>query len=130
MFNLVAIMGRLTADPELKKTSNGNSVLSFNVACERNIADKNGQRETDFFKVTAWRNTAEFISRYFSKGQMIAIEGTLQNRSYEDREGNRRTITEIIANRVHFTGSKQDNPTRQTDEPDFEEIDDSEDLPF
>ena len=110
MLNIVVIMGRLTADPELKTTNSGNSVTSFTVAVDRNFA-KDGNRETDFINVVAWRSTAEFICKYFRKGQMIAINGSLQQRSYEDKNGNKRTAYEVVAQQVSFCGGKQDKPS-------------------
>lgn len=110
MLNIVVIMGRLTADPELKTTNSGNTLTSFAVAVERSFA-KGGNRETDFINVVAWRSTAEFICKYFRKGQMIAINGSLQQRNYEDRDGNKRTAYEVVAQQVSFCGGKQDKPS-------------------
>lgn len=106
--NHITIMGRLTADPEVKSTQSGISVVSINVAVERDYADKETKkRETDFIHVTAWRNTADFIGKYFSKGRMILVEGSLQQRNFEDKQGNKRTSYEVLAEKVHFTGESK-----------------------
>ena len=106
MLNCAIIMGRLTADPELRTTGNGISVTSFSVAVDRNYQRQGQERQTDFINVVAWRQTAEFVSRYFRKGQMIAVQGSIQTRNYEDRNGNKRTAVEIVADNVSFCGSK------------------------
>ena len=147
MLNVAIIMGRLTAAPELRTTASGLSVTSFSVAVDRNY--KAGEeRQTDFINVVAWRQTAEFVSRYFQKGSMIAVRGRIQQRNYEDKNGNKRTAFEIVADEVSFCGSKAETGTggaRQGDQParvqpaasfatggadDFEEIPISDDLPF
>lgn len=104
MLNKVILMGRLTADPELKQTQGGVLVTSFYLATERNYAPKGEQRQADFIPIVAWRQKAEFISRYFAKGHMIAIEGSIQTRKYEDGSGNRRTAFEVVADQVYFAG--------------------------
>lgn len=109
MLNCAVIMGRLTADPELRTTNNGISVCSFSVAVDRSYARANGERQTDFINVVAWRQTAEFVSRYFRKGQMIAVQGSIQTRRYQDRQGNNRTAFEIVADNVSFCGSKNES---------------------
>ena len=145
MFNLVVLSGRLTADPELKTTPNGVSVCSFSIAVERRY--KQGEeRQADFINIVAWKNTAEFVSKYFSKGSMIGIEGAIQTRKYQDKDGNNRTAFEVVANNVQFVESKrsQDNgdsnplPSPENDPltqfadnlAGFEEISGDEDLPF
>lgn len=143
MLNCVTLMGRLTADPEVRTTTTGKSVCSFSIAVERSFARAGEQRQTDFINIVAWENQANFISRYFSKGSMIAIQGSIQTRSYEDKNGNKRTAFEVIAREVSFCGSKAESgsaapavapgqvPAYQTAAPsDFEEIEDDEDLPF
>lgn len=139
MINNVVLMGRLTADPELKTTPNGTSVTSFSIAVERNYAPKGQERETDFINVVAWRQTAEFVCRYFDKGQMIAVEGSIQTRKYQDKNGNNRVAVEVVANQVSFCGSKNEGGgTRQQNEAnpldvdtdDFEDLPDDDDLPF
>lgn len=99
-------MGRLTAAPELKTTQSGLSVVSFTVACERDFGS--GEKQTDFIDVTAWRGTAEFVSKYFRKGSMIVLSGRLQSRRWEDRDGNKRTSWEILADSVYFGESRRD----------------------
>lgn len=150
MLNRVIMMGRLTADPELKQTPNGVSVTTFSIAVERNYAGKGEERQTDFFNCVAWRGNAEFISRYFNKGKMIVVEGTLQNRSYTDKNQNKRQATEILVEQPYFAGDTgaqkpQQQPAAQTyNTPtptapvsynsgsfqDFQEIGDEDDLPF
>lgn len=128
-------MGRLTADPELRYTQSNIPVTSFSIACDRNFKN-NGQKETDFFDIVAWRSTAEFITRYFAKGSMIAIEGRLQARKYTDRNNNNRVAVKIVADNVYFGDSKKDNSNgdgnmpRGDFIPDFAEINDDGDLPF
>lgn len=114
MLNCAIIMGRLTADPELRTTNNGTSVTSFTVAVDRNFARPGEDRQADFINVVAWRQSAEFVSRYFHKGSMIAVQGSIQTRSYEDKNGNRRTAVEIVADRVSFCGSKTESNTGTT----------------
>ena len=107
MLNTAIIMGRLTADPELRTTPNGLSVTSFTVAVDRNY--KSGdERQTDFISVVAWRGTADFVTRFFKKGQMIAVQGSLQVRNYEDKNGNKRTAYDVVADNVSFCGSKNE----------------------
>lgn len=108
MLNKAIIMGRLVRDPDIRTTQSGLSVCSFSVAVDRDIVDKStNQRETDFINVTAWRNTADFVGKYFSKGSLIVVEGRIQVRSYTDKENNKRIATEIVANSVYFGGSKK-----------------------
>ena len=133
MFNLVVLSGRLTHDPELKSTPNGVSVTSFNIAVDRRY--KQGEdKQTDFFTVVGWRNTAEFICKNFSKGSMIGIEGSIQTRKYQDKEGNSKTAFEVIANNVQFMEAKKSEAPRSSSPTigDFEEItiDDGTVLPF
>ena len=105
-------MGRLTEAPELKTTNSGVAVTSFSIAVERNYAPKGQERETDFIRITAWRQTAEFVCKYFTKGSMIAVQGSIQTRNYEDRNGNKRTAYEVVANTVSFCGSKAETGTK------------------
>ena len=128
MLNHIVIMGRLTADPELKRTPNNVAVTTFTLAVERDFKTQDGSKETDFFSIVAWRNLAEVVSKYFSKGRMAAVEGRLQTRKYQDKDGNNRTVTEILADNVYFGDSK--NST--SNEPVFAEMDedDSDGLPF
>lgn len=107
MFNLVVLTGRLTADPELKTTNSGLSVTSFSVAVDRRY--KSGEeRQTDFINIVAWRQQAEFVAKYFKKGNLIGIEGSIQTRKYTDKNGNNRTAFEVVANNVQFVESKRD----------------------
>lgn len=108
MFNLVVLTGRLTADPELKTTPSGVSVMSFTIAVQRSY--KSGEEPiTDFIYIQAWRHTAEFIAKYFQKGSMIGIEGSIQTRRYTDKDGNNRTAFDVVANNVQFVESKRNN---------------------
>ncbi len=109
MLNKVIIMGRITRDLELKQTPQGTSVLSFTVAVDRNFVKQGEERQTDFINCVAWRQTAEFISRFFGKGRMIAIEGSLRVRNYEDSNGNKRTATEVYVDNASFTGEPRQN---------------------
>ncbi len=104
--NNIKITGRLTADPELKTTPNGTSVTSFSVAVDRSYKGPDGEKLTDFFNVVAWRSTAEFICKYFSKGRLILIDGEMQSSKYTDKDGNNRIAWELLANKVEFMGDK------------------------
>ena len=139
MLNRVIITGRLTKDPELKRTGSGTAVTSFTVACERDFKDQNGKKETDFLDVVVWRNTAEFVSKYFGKGRMITVEGRLQIRNWKDQSGNDRRSAEIVAENVYFGDSKQSEgyaernevPDVPAAEPEFAEIKEEDgELPF
>ena len=148
MYNKAIIMGRLTADPELRQTPNGHSVTSFSVAVDRPFTGKDGTKEVDFLEVVAWRGTAEFICKWFKKGNPILVDGSIQTRQYTDKNGNDRRTHEIVADSVSFTGSKMNEvsdlePKPQTqktedtadfaeieDDGDFAEIEDDGDLPF
>ena len=100
-------MGRLTRDPELRRTGSGTSVTSFSLACDRDFKSQSGEKETDFIEVVAWKNTAEFVSKYFSKGRMAVVEGRLQIRDWTDKAGNKRTTAEVVADNVYFADSKR-----------------------
>lgn len=147
--NSVCLMGRLTGDPELKTTQSGISVTSFSVAVDRAYRSKDQERQTDFINCVAWRQTAEFISRYFRKGQRIALQGSLQSRSYTANDGSKRTVYEVVIDNAFFCESKGGNaggaPSYDSQIPqhtearpafstantgDFEEILTDEDLPF
>lgn len=142
MFNLVILTGRLTRDPELKTTTNGVTVTSFTIAVDRRYNATHGDRETDFINIVAWRGTAEFVTKYFKKGEMIGIEGSIQVRNYTDKEGNNRRAVEVVANNVQFVESKRSgNTDAQTDDAtasfsnasdaDFDAVDGGmEDFPF
>lgn len=107
MLNVVAIMGRLVADPELRTTTQGNSVCSFRIACDRSYVQQGQERQADFIDIVAWRQQADFVSKYFQKGSMIAIDGSLQTRNYQDKNGNSRTAVEVVANNISFAGAKR-----------------------
>lgn len=108
MLNSVCLMGRLGSDPELRHTQTGIAVTSFSIAVDRTYQPKGSEKQTDWINVVAWRNTAEFICRYFNKGSMLALNGAIQTRQYNDKEGNRRTAFEVVAENVFFCGSKRD----------------------
>ena len=140
MLNSIIIMGRLTADPELRTTSSGLSVTSFSVAVDRNFVRAGEEKKTDFLNVVAWRQQADFVTRYFRKGSMIAVQGTLQTRNYEDKSGNKRVAYEIVAEQVSFCGSKSESGSYSGDNNassynnstvnDFSAVVDDDDLPF
>lgn len=141
MLNVVALMGRLTYEPELRTTPSGSSVINFQIACDRNYQTQGQERQADFIDCQAWRKTAEFIDRYFHKGDMIAIDGRIETNNYTDKNGNKRKAVTVIVVNASFCGSKQDGkpnldipdePEKQSyNNDDFEEIlDDDDDLPF
>lgn len=108
MLNKIILMGRLTRDPELRRTQSGTAVTSFSIACDRDFKSQSGEKETDFIDVVAWRSTAEFVSKYFAKGRMAVVEGRLQMRDWTDKEGNKRTTAEVVADNVYFGDSRRD----------------------
>lgn len=109
MLNRTIIMGRLTRDPELRRTQTGTPVASFSLAVDRDFKDRTtGEKTTDFIDIVAWRQTAEFVSRYFTKGRLAVVEGRLQSRSYEDKNGNKRKAIEVVADNVYFADSRKD----------------------
>ena len=149
MLNVAVIMGRLVADPELRHTSGDIAVTSFTVAVDRSYVKAGTDRQADFIDVVAWRSTAEFVCKYFHKGQQIAVQGSIQTRSYTDKDGNKRKAYEVVADNVFFAESKNggaapashyDNQVPQYSEPqpafstassgDFEEIVSDDELPF
>ena len=151
MLNVVAIMGRLVADPELKTTSAGINVCTFRIACDRSFAQQGQQRQADFIDVVAWRHNADFLCKHFAKGGMVAVQGRLQTRQYQDRNGNKRTAVEVVADSLSFAGSSKKPGGQAMDEggeappsnyrdpapaysqgdaDDFAVIDDNDDLPF
>ena len=110
MLNHITIMGRLTRDPELRRTGSGVAVASFSVAVDRDFGrNENGEKETDFIDCVAWRNTAEFVSKYATKGRMVVVSGRLQIRSWTDKDGNKRRTAEVVADNVYFGDSRRDN---------------------
>ena len=156
MLNVVALMGRLVADPELRHTPNGVATCTFRIAVDRSFVRAGEERKADFIDIVVWRQTAEFVCKYFHKGKLIAVDGSIQTRTYEDKTGNKRYAFEVVANNVHFTGEKSGSTGGQggygapapTQAPaarpapaepvsyaagsadDFAVIDDNEDLPF
>ena len=154
MLNVVSLLGRLVADPELRRTPNGVSVTTFTLAVDRNFVKAGSERQTDFIDIVAWRNTAEFVCKYFQKGSMMAVQVSIQTRTYEDKEGNKRKAFEILADNVFFAGSKNTstshaNTNAENGEPqpgsaaaptapvfsqgsteEFAVVTDNEDLPF
>ena len=134
MFNLVVLTGRLTADPELKTTQSGISVCRFTIAVNRRH-QANEEQQADFINIIAWRQNAEFISKYFKKGNLIGIEGSIQTRKYTDKNGNNRTVFEVVVNGAQFVESKKDKPTEDKEpddysNDDFVDISGDEDIPF
>lgn len=109
MLNTITIMGRLTRDPEMRRTGSGIAVTSFTLAVDRDAAPKGQDKETDFIDCVAWRNTGEFVNSYFSKGRMAVVSGRLQIREYTDKQGNKRRIAEVVADHVYFGDSKKDD---------------------
>nr|DAO22016.1 MAG TPA: Single strand binding protein [Caudoviricetes sp.] len=150
MLNVVAIMGRLVADPELRTTQNGTKVTTFRIACDRSFVKQGEERQADFVDVVAWQQSAELVCKYFQKGGLIAVDGSLQSRNYQDRNGNSRTAVEVVAQHISFAGAskRKDQPMddggeappagyrepapayAQGSADDFAVIDDSDDLPF
>jgi len=158
MLNTAIIMGRLTADPELKSTGSGISVCSFTVAVDRRFKGQNEERQTDFIRCVVWRQSADFLARYFKKGSMVAVTGSIQVRNYEDKNGNKREAVELVADQISFTGERPQGgnagggyrdsvplpepppENRQNNQPapaystasaaDFDEIAGDDDLPF
>lgn len=150
--NHIDLMGRLTRDPELRHTQSGLPVASFTLAVDRGYSSRDGaEKQTDFIDIVAWRGTAEFVTKYFAKGQMCAVSGRLQIRNWEDKDGNKRRSAEVVANNVYFTGGKKESggsggfaPYSDSDAPpaaefggapmggsDFAELgDDDDELPF
>jgi single-strand DNA-binding protein len=111
MLNQVSLMGRLTADPELRHTPNDIAVTTFTLAVNRSYVKQGAERQADFIDIVAWRNTAEFVCRYFKKGQMMAVTGSIQTRNFTDKEGKNRKAFEVVADNVYFTESKNSNQT-------------------
>ena len=108
MLNRIILMGRLTRDPELRRTGSGTAVTSFSLAVDRDFKSQSGEKETDFIDIVAWRNTAEFVSKYFTKGRMAVVEGRLQIRDWTDKDGGKRRSAEVVADNVYFGDSKRD----------------------
>ena len=117
MLNKIILMGRLTRDPELRRTQSGTAVTSFSIAVDRDFKSQSGEKETDFIDVVAWRNTAEFVSKYFTKGRMAVVEGRLQIRDWTDRDGGKRRSAEVIAENVYFGDSKREGGSDYSSAP-------------
>ena len=131
MLNKIILMGRLCANPELRRTGSGTAVTSFSLACDRDFKSQSGDKETDFIEVVAWKNTAEFVSKYFSKGKEIIVQGEMQSRKWQDKDGNNRISWEIQNAHAEFCGSKSDNSSTSETVSDFPVLNDSDDsLPF
>ena len=148
MLNKAILMGRLTAAPELRSTPNGISVVSFTLAVDRSYSSKGGEKQTDFIDIVAWRQTAEFVNRYFTKGMQVAVSGPIQSRKWTDKNGQNRTAVEVVADEVYFADSKKkdnlvpDDHGRaaaenayntlsgKTIEVKFDDLDEEEELPF
>lgn len=145
MLNNVVLMGRLVADPELRHTPNDIAVTSFTLAVNRSYAKAGTDRATDFIDIVAWRSTAEFVSKYFTKGQLVAVQGSIQTRTYQDKDGNNRKAFEVVASNVYFADAKKDDTSRSNynqtmnnapasfengNNDDFKEIETEDDLPF
>ena len=113
--NKIILVGRLTRDPELRSMNNGSAVANFAVAVNRNFKNREGNYDADFFNCVAYRNSAEFISKYFKKGNMILVEGRLQNRNYDAQDGTKRYVTEVITENVEFVGGRNENSNAQGD---------------
>ncbi len=109
MLNKIILMGRLTRDPELRRTGTGTAVTSFSLAVDRDFKSQSGEKETDFIDIVAWRSTAEFVSKYFTKGRMAVVEGRLQIRDWTDKDGGKRRSAEVVADNVYFGDSKRDS---------------------
>lgn len=114
MLNKIILMGRLTRDPELRRTPAGTAVTSFAIAVDRDFKSQSGEKETDFIEIVAWRNTAEFVSKYFSRGRMAVVEGRLQIRDWTDKDGGKRRTAEVVADNVYFGDSKKEESDRPT----------------
>lgn len=145
MLNASVLMGRLVADPELRHTTSDISVTSFTIAVDRDYQKAGAERQADFIDIVAWRSTADFVCRYFRKGQLIAVQGSIQTRMYQDKDGNKRKAFEIVADKVSFCGNKSDStetgqgrcyqpatsaPNINPEPGDFQEIPTDDDLPF
>ena len=133
MLNKIILMGRLTRNPELRRTQSGTAVASFTLAVYRDYKPQDGERETDFIDIVAWRGTAEFVSKYFTKGRMAVVEGRLQVRDWTDKDGNKRRSTEVVADNVYFGDSKRsESGTPAEPSGELQELPDEEkgELPF
>ena len=134
MLNTIILMGRLTRDPELRRTGSGTAVASFSLAVDRDYKDQNGEKETDFIDCVAWRSTAEFASKYFPKGRMAVVEGRLQIRDWNDKDGNKRRSAEVVVDQMYFADSKpsgaREVASAAANNGEFEEVEEGGELPF
>jgi single-strand DNA-binding protein len=132
MLNRIIIQGRLTKDPELRRTQSGTAVASATVAVDRDFKNQDGSRETDFISVVAWKGTGELLAKYFTKGRMIVVEGRLQLRDWTDNDGNKRRTAEIVASSVYFGDAKPQDvaPTQSEPQGGFSEVEDDGEPPF
>lgn len=132
MLNRIILMGRLTRDPELRRTQSGTAVTSFSIAVDRDFKGQNGEKETDFIDIVAWRSTAEFVSKYFTRGRMAVVEGRLQIRDWTDRDGGKCRSAEVVADSVYFGDSRKSAPTYSESAGELEELPEGEegDLPL
>ena len=131
MLNKIIIMGRLTKDVECKRTQGGTAVANFTLAVDRDFKGQNGEKSTDFIECVAWKNSAEFVSKYFGKGKMAIVEGRLQIRDWKDKDGNNRRTAEVVADNVYFGESKNGASDKLPEETTFEEIQEEDgELPF
>ena len=131
MLNKVVVMGRMVRNPELRRTNSGTAVASFTIACDRDFKSDGGEREADFIECVAWRNTAEFVSKYFTKGRMAVVSGRLQTRNWTSKEGNKRKATEIVAESVYFGDSKREElQSYAAPQESFAELPDDGEIPF
>lgn len=146
MLNVVVLQGRLGRDPEIRQTTTGKQVAAFTLACDRGRKDANGRTTADWVQVVAWDRLADFAAKWLTKGQMVTVDGRLQSRTYQAKDGTNRTVVEVVANNINFCGSKADNPAQsapagprvgaaapaynQMDGDDFAMIEDEGDLPF
>lgn len=129
MLNHITIMGRLTRDPELRRTAGGTAVTSFSLAVDRDFKNQDGEKETDFIDVVAWRSTAEYVAKYFTKGRMAVVDGRLQIRDWTDNDGNKRRSAEVVAENVYFGDSSRGAANVYTPADGFVELDESAELP-
>lgn len=130
MLNKAIIMGRLVKDPELRYTQANVPVCSFTIACERRASGKDNEPVTDFINVVAWRNTADFVAKFFAKGKPIIVEGQLQQRKFTTKDGEKRQVHEVVANSVYFCDSKKDSSEATQPDGNFQEISGDDEIPF
>lgn len=130
MLNRITLQGRLTKDPEIKATANQTPYCNFNVACDRNFSGQDGQKQTDFLPCVAWKQKAQFLGQYFHRGDMILLSGMLTSRQYDDAQGQRRTVYEILVDEINFCGSKSESKPQVQPQPQVEPLPEDDNLPF